>query len=419
VTLVGLAAAAQAQNANPMVIVPPAEARYVPIDPTRPDGAAVAVLRGNPDTGPSAMLLKVKKGPGRLHVHTSDYHLVVVAGMVKHWDANTREADAPALPPGTFWFQPGNEPHADSCLSDECVMYVQWEGRRDGRLAEDAVRSVQTPPPCDASSAWNATRAPFRIHGNTYYVGTAGLSALLVTSSAGHVLIDGALPESAPVIAENVRALGFRVEDIEVIVNSHAHFDHAGGIAALQRLSGARVMASPWSARVLRRGASTAEDPQYGLLPSFARSDIARELADGDTVRVGDVALRAIFTPGHTPGGTSWSWRSCENDRCLDFVYADSQTPISADDFFYSRTQRSTYPTALADFERGLAAIGSLPCDVLITPHPGITDLFARIDRRSPGESVDLRSPGACRAFVASARERIAQRVASERAKAP
>jgi metallo-beta-lactamase class B len=302
-------------------------------------------------------------------------------------------------------------------MSDECVMYVQWAGRRDGRLAEDAVRNTQRP--CPECIEWNAPRAPFRIHGNTYYVGTAGLSALLITSSAGHVLIDGALPESAARIAENVRALGFRVEDIEVILNSHAHFDHAGGIPALQRLSGAQVMASPWSARVLRTGASTAEDPQYGILPSYERSEVSRELADGDTVRVGDVTLRAHFTPGHTPGGTSWSWQSCENARCLDFVYADSQTPVSADDFLFSRTQRSTYPSVLADFERGLAAIESLACDVLIAPHPGITDLFARMDRRARGEAVELRSPGVCRTFVANARQRISQRVATERAKTP
>src|SRR5919198_3963806 len=101
---------------------------------------------------------------------------------------------------------------------------------------------------CPSCAEWNAPHAPVRIHGNTYFVGTNGLSAILVTSPAGHVLIDGGLPESAPLIAANIRAAGFRVEDVKLILNSHDHFDHAGGIAALQRLSGARVAASPLSA---------------------------------------------------------------------------------------------------------------------------------------------------------------------------
>ncbi len=118
---------------------------------------------------------------------------------------------------------------------------------------------------------WNVTQEPFRVYGGTYYVGVRGLSSILITSPEGHVLIDGALPESAPKIAAGIRALGFRVEDIELIVNSHAHFDHAGGIAELQRLSGAKVAATGWSARVLRTGRSAPGDPQVrcaGAVPS-------------------------------------------------------------------------------------------------------------------------------------------------------
>ncbi|HEU4700237.1 MAG TPA: subclass B3 metallo-beta-lactamase, partial [Gemmatimonadales bacterium] len=177
--------------------------------------------------------------------------------------------------------------------------------------------------------------------GNTWYVGTHGLGAVLVTSGRGHVLIDGGLPESAPLIAANIERLGFRLRDVKWIVNSHAHFDHAGGIAELVRRSGARVAASPASAAVLRRGASGPDDPQYGVLPPIAPVRVARELRDGDTVRVGALALAAHFTPGHTRGGTSWSWRSCEgegaSETCLDLVYADSQTPVSADGFSYVR----------------------------------------------------------------------------------
>ncbi|MDY6949307.1 MAG: MBL fold metallo-hydrolase, partial [Pseudomonadota bacterium] len=97
---------------------------------------------------------------------------------------------------------------------------------------------------CSQCEAWNREQAPFRIFGNTYYVGPHGLSAVLITSPAGHVLIDAALPQSAPLIARHVQQLGFEMSDVKIILNSHAHYDHAGGIAELQKLSGAKVLAS-------------------------------------------------------------------------------------------------------------------------------------------------------------------------------
>jgi quercetin dioxygenase-like cupin family protein len=130
----GLAAGVYAGAAGPMVVVPASEARFAPVDPARPDAAQMAVLWGDPQTGPSAVLLKFKKSNGPLHVHSSDYHLVVLQGTMKHW-AEGQEAAARALEPGSFWFQPGNQAHGDACLSDECLMYVQWAGKRDGRLA--------------------------------------------------------------------------------------------------------------------------------------------------------------------------------------------------------------------------------------------------------------------------------------------
>lgn len=117
------------------VVVPFEEAKFVPLDPTRPDGPAMAVLRGDPDRGPSDMLLKLKKGLGRLHVHTADYHLVLLQGTMKHWVEGESEEGAKPLGPGSYWFQPGNRAHADSCLADECVMFIQWDGKRDARLA--------------------------------------------------------------------------------------------------------------------------------------------------------------------------------------------------------------------------------------------------------------------------------------------
>jgi metallo-beta-lactamase class B len=247
-------------------------------------------------------------------------------------------------------------------------------------------------------------------------VGTHGLGAILVTSSEGHVLIDGGLPESAPSIIASVEALGFRVEDIKLILNSHAHFDHAGGIAALQRASGATVAASPWSARVLGHGTSLPDDPQYEIAIPYEPVHDVRVIADGETLRVGPLALTAHFTPGHTPGGTTWSWQSCDAaGRCLDLVYADSQTPVSAEGFSFSHSDK--YPTALQDFERGFAVLEKLSCDVLLTPHPGASQLWERIARREQGTKDALVDSTACRRYAANARRQLARRVATEKSK--
>lgn len=120
-----------------MVVIPAQEAQFTAVDPKRADSAQLAVLWGDPAQGPSAMLLKFKQGRGRLHVHTSDYHLVVLEGTMKHRGEETQEAEAKPLGPGSYWFQPGGQAHADSCVSAECVMFVNWAGKRDTRVAED------------------------------------------------------------------------------------------------------------------------------------------------------------------------------------------------------------------------------------------------------------------------------------------
>lgn len=264
---------------------------------------------------------------------------------------------------------------------------------------------------CPSCAEWNAPTAPVRLFGNTYYVGTRGLASLLVTSDSGHVLVDGGLPESASLILANIRALGFRVEDIRRIVTSHVHYDHAGGVAAIQRASGARVAASPWSARVLGRGTTLPDDPQYDIALAFpaVRGTSIQVLKDGDTVRVGSAALVAHFTGGHTPGGTSWNWRSCEGGECGDFVYADSQTPVSAAGFRFSDSR--SYPSAVQDFERGFAVLSRLRCDILVTPHPAASRLWQRL------ETGLLRDPDACRLYAAGARNQLARRLATEQGK--
>jgi len=256
---------------------------------------------------------------------------------------------------------------------------------------------------CSHCAEWNLAQQPFKVYGNTFYVGPHGLSAILITSPLGHVLIDGALAESADQIEANIRALGFRVEDIKLILSSHVHYDHAGGIAALARRSGARVVASPWSAEVLKSGKVASDDPQFGDIVGIAKVSRVGTLADGETLRVGPLALTAHLTPGHTAGGTSWTWSSCEQDHCLQMVYADSISAVGPAGYRFSG-----HPEVLAQFAKSFAWLDTVPCDVLLTAHPDASGLWERV-----GYPVKAQ-PGACRKLAQDGREGLKERLEKE-----
>jgi len=282
-------------------------------------------------------------------------------------------------------------------------------------VAAPAVPAELVPDPphdCEWCSGWGQPREPFRIFGNTWYVG-GGVSSVLITTPKGHVLIDGGLTQTAPQIAANIAKLGFRLEDVKVIVNSHTHYDHAGGIAALQRASDASIAASEKASRALAGGGPTEDDPQFGFgqahnnFPPVAK---VRVIADGDKITLGGVEITAHYTPGHTPGGTSWTWKSCENGRCLDMVYADSLNSVSAPDFKFSAV-----PGRVAEFEKSIDTVAGFACDILITPHPEAFDVDAKLASRAAGAKVNpFIDPNACKAYAAGARERLAKRVKEE-----
>jgi metallo-beta-lactamase class B len=262
------------------------------------------------------------------------------------------------------------------------------------------------------SSSWNAPQKPFHIYGNTWYVGPHGVSALVVDTGDGLALFDGGVRASAPLIEANLRALGFDVRDIKWILNSHAHGDHAGGIAALQRDSGAQVLASTEGVRALALGGADPADPQYGLAPTYPPVAHARPVRDGETLRLGNVAITAHYTPGHTSGSTSWSWNSCDQGRCLDMVYADSLTALGSDHFRYS-----DHPDRVEAFRRSIATVAALPCDVLLTPHPDASGFWEKAARRTSATNVaPLVDAGACRAYATTAAAALGKRLAGEQA---
>jgi metallo-beta-lactamase class B len=273
---------------------------------------------------------------------------------------------------------------------------------------------VPDPPHhCDDCATWNKPREPFKVYGNTYYVGTDGLSALLVTSEAGHVLFDAGLSQSAPLIVDNIRKLGFKAEDIKLILVSHGHFDHGGGVSSIQRYTGARVAASASTAQALQRGENTPDDPQFGFGKAFNGFPPVKQVdtvGDQQVVRAGTTAIVAHMIPGHSPGSTAYTWESCENGKCLNMVYADSLTSPSAPGFKYGKA-------GLELFRRSIERVAALPCDIVLSPHPQFTQVDQKLKRRATlkGAGGDpFIDPNGCRAYAADGLKRLEARILEE-----
>ena len=268
------------------------------------------------------------------------------------------------------------------------------------------------PHQCGDCPAWNKPRDPFRVYGNTYYVGTDGLSALLVTGDAGHVLLDGGLTQSAPLIDANIRKLGFKTEDVKLILVSHGHFDHAGGVHAMRRHTGATVAASESTASALERGENTTDDPQFGFGKAFNGFPPVKDvkvISDREVLTVGKVAIKAHLIPGHSPGSAAYTWQSCESGRCLNMVYADSLTSPSAPGFKYGHR--------VVEFRRSIEIVAALPCDIVLSPHPSFTQVDQKLKKRAAlkGQGPDpFIDPNGCRAYAADGMKRLEARIAEE-----
>lgn len=261
---------------------------------------------------------------------------------------------------------------------------------------------------CLLDPSWTAPQQPFRIHGNTWYVGPRGLGVFLVSAPTGHVLIDGGVPGNAALIEANVRRLGFDPRDIRWVLNSHAHCDHAGGIAQLARATGAEVIAG--AAEVAALAAGGRGDPHYGDKLPFPPVRVTRPVSDGETLHLGELVLTAHATPGHTRGNTTWTWTSCEGTRCLRMVNVGS---LSAPD--YTLVGNAAHPGIVADYERSFAMLAALPCDVALAPHPGMVDFWERVARRDRGDTEALVDSTRCRTYALGARASFETELARQR----
>lgn len=257
---------------------------------------------------------------------------------------------------------------------------------------------------CDPDDPWNKPGPPFRIYGNSYYVGTCGITAILITRSDGHILIDGGPRDGGPLIAANIETLGFSLVDVEFLSHTQEHFDHIGGLAHLQSVTGAEVVASRRAAPVLETGMISADDPQFGMHDPFAPVQVSRVISDSESLSLGSIALTALETPGHAPGALSWSWEECENDQCLNIAYFDTMTAISQDDYRFS-----DHPDYVDAFYTSLDKIRQMPCDIAITPHPAMSALFERVEEGSG--LIDHRE---CRLYIDDITQMLNDRLARE-----
>jgi len=260
---------------------------------------------------------------------------------------------------------------------------------------------------------------PFHIAGNLYYVGATGITVFLLTGPEGHVLIDGGYPETAPLIIASIAKLGFDIADVKVLLNSHAHSDHAGGLRALQEASGAELWVSEGDAAVMAAGRHVV-DPALGPLRflgflglgRFPAPRIDHRFKDGETIRLGSLALTAHVTAGHTRGCTSWSFPVHDGDRELLAVNICSLTLFP----FVSLVESEAYPGIRSDFERSFSTLQSLPADIFLASHANWFNMHLK--RRERADAEDPAEPFIDRdgylSFIDRAEERFRKELADQ-----
>ena len=269
-----------------------------------------------------------------------------------------------------------------------------------------------SPAPKFDTASWNQPMEPFRVLGTVHYVGTSDLGVYLVTTPEGHVLVDGGLPESAPLIEASIRALGFDPRDIRVLVTTQAHFDHVGSLAHFKRLSGARVAVMDGDVSLVESGGRT--DYLFADAKDlwFEKVKVDRTLKDGDTVTVGGVTLTARRTPGHTPGSTTWLASVEEGGRPYRVVFAAS-TGINPGTRL---VDRPSYPGIADDYAHAFEVLESLAPEVPLGSHAGFFDLHGKRAKLAAGASSNpFVDPEGFRAHVAARKQAYLEQLERER----
>jgi len=258
---------------------------------------------------------------------------------------------------------------------------------------------------------WNQPAPAFRILGNIHYVGTNELAAYLLTTPEGHILIDGGLPESAPLIEASIGKLGFKMEDVKILLTTQAHFDHVGSLAALAKASGGQVMVMVGDQEIVEQGGKG--DYLFGDKPSFPATQVARVLRDGTPVTLGGTTLIAIATPGHTRGCTTFTTSVEEDGRPLLVVFPGS-TSVNPGTRL---VKHESYPGIKADYEQTFATLSSLAPDVFLGAHTGFFDLAGKRERLLKGEKPNpFIDPAGYKKWVGEMKSRFDKLIAEEAA---
>lgn len=261
-------------------------------------------------------------------------------------------------------------------------------------------------------SAAPPAASPFRIAGNLYSVGAGDETAFLITGSDGMILLDAGPPNSAESVLANVASLGFDPRRIRLLLNSQAHQDHAGGLAAIKARTGASMIASRADAIQLERGGHG--DFAFGDELVFAPVKVDRIVADGETVRLGDIAITARLTPGHTKGCTSWTLPVRDGARTLRALFICGASAPG-----YRLTDNPAYPEIIRDFDSSFATWRRLPCQLFLGAHGSYFGMERKRSAMAPGRTNPFVDPGGCRTFLEASEQRLRDQIALERAKRP
>ena len=238
------------------------------------------------------------------------------------------------------------------------------------------------------NSDWGQPFPPHRVIGNVYYVGTKGLASYLITTPQGSILINSSLESSVPLIRASVEKLGFRFQDVKILLISHAHFDHCAGSFLVKELTGAKYMVMQQDVAEVESGGK--EDFQYGKTPDtlFKPVKVDRVLHDGDQVTLGDAVLTARLTPGHTKGCTTWTMKARDGGKVYDVVIVGSPNVNAG----YKLVNNALYPRIADDYARMFRVLKSLPCDVFLGAHGnyyGLEEKFARLGKGGANPFID------------------------------
>jgi metallo-beta-lactamase class B len=257
---------------------------------------------------------------------------------------------------------------------------------------------------------WNRPATPHQVIGPVYFVGTNQLAAFLITTPNGHILLDPGYEQSVPLVKDSIRALGFKYEDITLLLNTQAHFDHAAGLARIKRETGARLAASAEDAKLLQAGGRG--DFLFGDRYTYPPVTVDRILKDGDVIEQGNVRLTARLTPGHTKGATTFVTTAADNGRAYQVVFAASTTINDGTRL----VDNPTYPDIVADWERTYAILESLSPGVWVSQHTTVFDMEGKLARRGTGTNpyIDLKG---YRTWLFTSRQRFSAQLAKELAR--